>query len=53
MKATIDKVIRANSNGLFLLDPPTGFGKTTAVVEVIKNFLLNPKAYPKIKRIFL
>lgn len=52
MKETLDKVIQTNRNGLFLLDPPTGFGKTTAVVRIIKDFLINPKLYPHVKRMF-
>lgn len=52
MKDTLDKVIKENTRGLFLLDPPTGFGKTTAVVEIIKNFLCYPKTYPNVKRMF-
>ena len=52
MKYTLDKVIKENTHGLFLLDPPTGFGKTTAVVEIIKKFLCDPKAYSNVKRMF-
>ena len=39
MKITLEKFITKNDNGLFLLDSPTGFGKTTAVLEIIKEFL--------------
>ena len=39
MEKTLEKLISNNNRGLFLLDPPTGFGKTTAVVDLIKRFL--------------
>lgn len=52
MKETLEKIIKNNNYGLCLLDPPTGFGKTTAVVDIIKNFLCNPKTYPNVKRMF-
>lgn len=52
MKQTLENVIKSNSNGLFLLDPPTGFGKTTAVVKIIKDFLSGSPLYSKVKKIF-
>ena len=39
MRETLEKVIKNNSSGLFLLNPPTGFGKTTVVVDLICDFL--------------
>ena len=39
MEKTLEKLISNNNRGLFLLDPPTGFGKTTAVIDLIKRFL--------------
>ncbi len=52
MKQTLENVIKSNSNGLFLLDPPTGFGKTTSVIEIIKDFLSGSSLYSKVKKIF-
>ena len=52
MKRTLEKVIEANNNGLFLLDSPTGFGKTTSVLEIIKDFLSGASLYSKVKKIF-
>ena len=52
MKRTLEKVIESNNNGLFLLDPPTGFGKTTSVLEIIKDFLSGASLYSKVKKIF-
>lgn len=52
MKQTLENIIEANSNGLFLLDPPTGFGKTTSVLEIIKDFLSGSPLYSKVKKIF-
>ena len=39
MKTTLEKFIEQHDSGLFLLDSPTGFGKTTAVLNIIKEFL--------------
>ena len=52
MKQTIETIVKHNSNGLFLFDPPTGFGKTTAVLEIIKDFLSGNSLYKKVKRVF-
>lgn len=41
MLQVIDKFIKDKENGLFLLDLPTGFGKTTAVLDFIENFVKN------------
>ena len=35
MKAAIEKFIENNDKGLFLLDSPTGFGKTYAVKNIL------------------
>jgi len=47
----IESFINENDNGLFLLDSPTGFGKTTTVIEVIKDFL-SGKKFEGVKRMF-
>jgi len=47
----IEDFIENSGNGLFLLDSPTGFGKTTAVIEIIKDFLANGK-FADCKRMF-
>lgn len=52
MEKTLEKVIIDNNNGLFLLDPPTGFGKTTVVVEIIRRFLEGDPVFSNVKRIF-
>lgn len=52
MKQTLERVIQSNRSGLFLLDPPTGFGKTTSVVQIIKDFLSGSPLYAKVKKIF-
>jgi len=39
LKFTIDKFIKNNEKGLFLLDSPTGFGKTYAVKQILKGYL--------------
>ena len=43
MKETLEKFILNNDNGMFLLDSPTGFGKTTAVLDILKSFLKGEK----------
>lgn len=52
MDKTLEKVITKNEKGLFLLDSPTGFGKTTAVLNIIKRFLNGDCYFSNIKRIF-
>lgn len=52
MDNTLDKIIINNKKGLFLLDPPTGFGKTTSVLNVISRFLKGESCFSKVKRIF-
>ena len=51
MLQEIKKFILERDNGLFLLDSPTGFGKTTAVVNLIKQFICGELNTDK-KRIF-
>lgn len=43
MKIAIEKFIENNDNGLFLLDSPTGFGKTYAVKKILKEYLSGEK----------
>lgn len=52
MREILEKVITNNDNGLFLLDPPTGFGKTTVVVDLIRRFLNGDPLFSNVKRIF-
>ena len=52
MRITLEKIINKNNNGLFLLDSPTGFGKTTTVVDLIRRFLRSDDIFAKVKRIF-
>lgn len=52
MDKTLEKIIVNNNRGLFLLDPPTGFGKTTTVINLIKRFLSGEPCFSNIKRIF-
>ncbi len=52
MEKTLEKILSEHNRGLFLLDPPTGFGKTTAVINVIKRFLQGDPCFSKAKRIF-
>lgn len=52
MEITLKKLIQNNHRGLFLLDPPTGFGKTTAIVDLIKCFLKGDPCFSDVKRIF-
>lgn len=51
MKIAIDKFIENNDNGLFLLDSPTGFGKTYAVKKILKEYLSGEK-HKDIKKMF-
>lgn len=37
MKEAIEKFCKTRENGLFLLDMPTGFGKTYSVLEFITD----------------
>ncbi len=52
MEKTLENIIINNKNGLFLLDPPTGFGKTTAVINLIRRYLKGDECFSKVKRIF-
>ncbi len=52
MEKTLESIINNNRNGLFLLDPPTGFGKTTAVINLIRRYLRGDEGFSKVKRIF-
>lgn len=52
MDKTLEKIIINNKRGLFLLDPPTGFGKTTAVTDLMKSFLKGDPCFSNVKRIF-
>ncbi len=52
MEKTLEKILSEHNRGLFLLDPPTGFGKTTAVINVIKRFLKGDSCFSNAKRIF-
>lgn len=52
MDKTLEKIIHNKNRGLFLLDPPTGFGKTTEVINLIKRFLNDNSYFPGVKRIF-
>ena len=52
MEKTLEKLISNNNRGLFLLDPPTGFGKTTAVIDLIKRFLKGEPCFSGVKRMF-
>lgn len=52
MRETLEKVIKNNHKGLFLLDPPTGFGKTTVVVDLIRGFLNGNPLFSNVKKIF-
>jgi len=40
MLKAIKHFIANNSNGLFFFDAPTGFGKTTAVIDYMEFLLL-------------
>ena len=51
MKQTLDKFISNNTNGIILLDSPTGFGKTYNVIQIIKDFIQG-KSHQDLERIF-
>lgn len=51
MKIAIENFIENNDSGLYLLDSPTGFGKTYAVKKILKEYL-NGEKYQDIKRMF-
>ena len=52
MEKTLEKIISKHDKGLFLLDTPTGFGKTTVVVKLIRRFLAGDPSFVGIKRVF-
>ena len=51
MKQTLDKFISNNTNGMILLDSPTGFGKTYNVIQIMKDFIQG-KSHQDLERIF-
>lgn len=51
MRDTLENFITKNDNGMFLLDSPTGFGKTTAVLRLLKSYLKGEK-FTDIDRMF-
>ena len=52
MKESIEKFCQAKENGLFLLDMPTGFGKTYSVLEFIADNFDKPE-YKDVKFFFV
>lgn len=52
MIKSLENIIKNHNEGLFLLDPPTGFGKTTVVVELIRRFLKHDSIFQGRKKIF-
>lgn len=52
MEKILEKIISKHDKGLFLLDTPTGFGKTTVVVKLIKRFLSGDPFFAGIQRVF-
>ena len=52
MEKTLENLIESYKNGLYLMDPPTGFGKTTAVVKMMKRFLNGDPIFHHVKRLF-
>ncbi len=50
MLKSIEKFVNSKDNGLMLLDLPTGFGKTTSVIQFIENFINSES--PIIKRVY-
>ena len=51
MRDTLEKFIANHDNGMFLLDSPTGFGKTTAVLDILKSYLKGQN-FTDIERMF-
>ncbi len=43
MITALDKFINQNESGLYLLDSPTGFGKTYSVINILKDYLAGNK----------
>ena len=52
MNKTLTRLIENHDMGIFLLDPPTGFGKTTEVIDIISRFLKGDSAFSKVKRMY-
>lgn len=52
MEKALENLIESYKNGLYLMDPPTGFGKTTAVVKMMKRFLNGDPIFHHVKRLF-
>lgn len=52
MEQTLENILSGHSKGVVLINPPTGFGKTTAVIKFIRRFLRGEERFSKIKRIF-
>lgn len=50
MLKSIENFVESKDNGLMLLDLPTGFGKTTSVINFIKNFINNDSQV--VKRVY-
>lgn len=50
MLRSIENFVVSKDNGLMLLDLPTGFGKTTSVINFIEKFINNQS--PVIKRVY-
>lgn len=50
MLKSIENFVESKDNGLMLLDLPTGFGKTTSVINFIKDFINNE--LPVAKRVY-
>lgn len=50
MLKSIENFVESKDNGLMLLDLPTGFGKTTSVINFIKDFINN--GLPVAKRVY-
>ena len=53
MLEEITKFINERKNGMFLLDSPTGFGKTTAVINYLAKFLLGKICVDKKSMFFI
>lgn len=50
MLRSIENFVESKDNGLMLLDLPTGFGKTTSVINFIKDFINNDSSV--VKRVY-